>query len=111
MGQPVFSGEGGRYRRGWGPARRGRDEALAWVMIDVDVSIPGLRTVIFRALPENAHVRPVSGAARVGITPQLCCKAINQMRTRSVRYRSGLVCSSARFAAGERILTCRIYTV
>ena len=33
------------------------------------------------------------------ITHQLCCKAINQMRTRSVRYLSGVVCSSARSAA------------
>ena len=52
----MFSGEGGRYRRGWGPARRGRDEALAWDMIDADVSIPGLRTVIFRALPSRDRV-------------------------------------------------------
>ena len=33
------------------------------------------------------------------ITPQLCCKAINRMRTRSVRYLTGLVCSSARYTA------------
>ena len=58
----MFSGEGGRYRRGWGPARRGRDrrgrdEALAWDMIDVDVSIPGLLTVIFRALPRGQDLQ------------------------------------------------------
>ena len=39
------------------------------------------------------------------LTPKLCCKAINQMRTRSVRYLSGLVCSSARYTTGASRLT------
>ena len=93
VGQPVFSGEGRRYRRVWEPARRGRDEALAWDMIDVDVSIPGLLTVIFRALPSrdrvSAHRRiydkRCEGAILARLGPRRC--AVRALGPRSLSSR------------------------